>query len=133
MGDLVRENGMVEVDFDELLKDADPQIGLNMQLFKDIGTHCKAMDSAHEDLGRIVRDLSTHDKINEDTLDKYTSHLRQLLRMREDQLPARMSITAALPKWITAGDEVDGQDKSDAWWHRAILSTSASMPATSTP
>ena len=57
MGDLVRENGMVEVDFDELLKDADPQIGLNMQLFKDIGTHCKAMDSAHGDLGRIVRQM----------------------------------------------------------------------------
>lgn len=145
MGDLVRENGMVEVDFDDLLRDADPQIQLNMQLFKDIGTHCKAMDSAHEDLGRIVRDLrakkimladfasltvakwlirSTHDTINDDTLDKYTSHLRQLLRMREDQLPARMSITAALPKWITAGDEVD-VDWSGAWWHGVALEVSS--------
>jgi hypothetical protein len=142
MGDPVPANAMVEVDYDQLVREADPQIVGNMQLFNEIGEHCKAMDSAHQDLGVIVRSLraqkiqlkdwasfnlakfyirQTHPKINNDSLDRYTGHLRQLLRMREDHLPVRMSITAALPKWITVGDEVDGQDKGDAWWHGVAL------------
>ena len=146
MSDLERVDAMVEVDIDALVGAADPMISENMQLFMDIGTHCKSMDAAHEDLGAIVRQLrakkiqlqdwasinlakwyirQTHERINDDSLDKYTGHLRQLLRMREEHLPVRMSITAALPKWITVGDEVDGQDVEDAWWHGVALEVSS--------
>ena len=41
--------------------------------------------------------------------------------MHDSALPERMSITAPLPKWITAGDEIDGQDKEGVWWHAIAL------------
>ena len=41
--------------------------------------------------------------------------------MHPTALPERVSITAPLPKWITAGDEIDGQDDQNVWWHAVAL------------
>ena len=131
-----------DIDFEVLVQQANPLVVQNRQAFEQIGEHCRTMEKAHSDLGCIVRLLrakdivladfasfnvakgyiqSTHQLVSQDTLDKYTCHLRQLLAMPPEALPDHISITAPLPQWITAGDEVAGIDSENNWWHAVAL------------
>ena len=49
--------GSVVIDFEELVKQADPKVVDNEKLFNEIGRHCSIMDKAHSDLGSIVYKL----------------------------------------------------------------------------
>jgi len=131
-----------DINFESLVLEADPLVVQNRQDFEDIGEHCRTMEQAHSDLGCIVRRLrdkgivladfasfnvakmyiqSRHQFVRPDTLEKYTCHLRQLLGMSETALPEHISITAPLPQWIMAGDDVAGIDSENHWWHAVAL------------
>jgi ABC-type Zn2+ transport system substrate-binding protein/surface adhesin len=49
--------GSVVIDFEELVKQADPKVVDNVKLFHEIGEHCSIMDKAHSDLSSIVLKL----------------------------------------------------------------------------
>ena len=140
--DIQPSGAAMDIDFESLVQQADPLVVQNRQAFQDIGEHCRTMEQAHSDLGCIVRRLRdqgivladfasfnvakmyiqyTHRLVSQDTLDKYTCHLRQLLAMPEAALPDHISITAPLPQWITAGDDVVGIDSENHWWHAVAL------------
>jgi hypothetical protein len=131
-----------DINFESLVLAADPLVVQNRQDFENIGEHCRTMEQAHSDLGTIVRRLrnkgivladfasfnvakmyiqSRHKFVRPDTLEKYTCHLRQLLAMKETALPDHISITAPLPQWIMAGDDVVGIDSENHWWHAVAL------------
>jgi hypothetical protein len=130
------------LNFEELVQAADPKIQQNKQLFNDIGTHCRTMDTAYQSLRTIVGTLRSQDIWLEDdasilvaksyilethseclpkTIDKYVSNLRQLLRCPPEILPECPSITVSLPAWQTVGDEVD-VPFGDQVWHGVVVS-----------
>ena len=45
------------IDFDHLVREADPKVVQNEHLFNQIGLHCQTMDKAHSDLGALVVQL----------------------------------------------------------------------------
>ena len=128
-------------------KDADPKVKENKKLFHQIGVECKTMDAAYSSLRGIVDKFrqqniylddppsivtasyyiaEKHDKASVDTIDRYVSNLRQLLRCPPDIVPANPSITLSLPAWLTVGDQVDVPLKingRDELWHGVVVST----------
>lgn len=128
-------------------KDADPKVKENKKLFHQIGVECKTMDAAYSSLRGIVDKFrqqniylddppsivtasyyiaEKHDKASVDTIDRYVSNLRQLLRCPPDIVPANPSITLSLPAWVTVGDQVDVPLKvngRDELWHGVVVST----------
>ena len=67
-----------------------------------------------------------HEDASVDSIDRYVSNLRQLLRCPPDIIPANPSITDSLPAWATVGDQVDVPLKingRDEIWHGVVVST----------
>jgi hypothetical protein len=140
--DIQPSGAEINIEWESLVQQADPLVVQNRKAFEEIGEHCRTMEQAHSDLGSIVRRLRSqgivladfasfnvakmyiqymHARVRPDTLEKYTCHLRQLLAMSEAALPDHISITAPLPQWIMAGDDVVGIDSENHWWHAVAL------------
>jgi hypothetical protein len=124
---------------------ADPKVRANKDLFNDIGTQCKKMDAAYMCLRATVDTLrqqkvylddpasvitaslyiaEKHDLAEADSIRRYVSNLRQLLRCPPEILPANPSITVSLPAWQTIGDEVDVSllvDNKVEVWHGVVV------------
>ena len=133
------------VDWNTLEGDADEEVVKNQRLFIDIGTHVKNIETSHDDIGTIVhrlrrlpkpptlKDWSSfevakwylrqgHPAIDSKSLNKYCCHLRSLLSMPEEKLPAKISISAPVPSVFSPGDQIDVMDSTSNWWHAFILS-----------
>ncbi len=125
---------------------ADPKVRENKELFNDIGTQCQKMDAAYMCLRATVDTLrqqkvylddpasvitaslyiaEKHDEAEADSIRRYVSNLRQLLRCPPEILPANPSITVSLPAWQTIGDEVDVSllvNNQVEVWHGVVVS-----------
>jgi hypothetical protein len=124
---------------------ADPKVVSNKKLFNDIGVQCKKMDAAFTSLRTIVDSLreqsvflddpasvitaglyiaEKHNDAKVDSINRYVSNLKQLLRCPPEILPANPSITVSLPAWQTVGDEVDVSitvNKQLQVWHGVVV------------
>lgn len=147
----IGNRGSQEIDFDQLVQWAHPKVQHHKQLFNDIGMHCQHVDGTYKSLRTIIDILrgdqvfledeasiqvaksyiwEKHAGALSDTIDRYVSNLRQLLRCPEEHVPLLPSITGSLPPWQVVWDSVDclidvARDKSRdltlEWWHCVIV------------
>jgi hypothetical protein len=99
---------MVDVEFELLLNEAHPAIRRNVQIIKEIGTCCRAIDEQKKNVGQLVQQLrgegitlkdwssfqvvrmlikETWPDVQDRTLDKYTCNLGSYLEVPPDYLP----------------------------------------------
>ena len=154
MSELTIESSCADVpvpflDWDTIRANADQNVVANPSEFYEIGKGCIAIDDARYKLRDVVLSLRSKKitltdwssfqvakgyiqetyinagkQINDQTLEKYTGHLRTLLSMPEDKLPEKICISAPVRFWISPGDEVDVLDTANCWWHAVVLDVS---------
>ena len=114
--------------------------------FKELGNHCKKLESTQREMASIVAYLAHkgiklldctsfnfakkwirdgHPELDYRTLHKYTCHLRSWLSCPPEKLPSTISISAPVPLHYNPGDEVDVMDSSFNWWHAVVVSVTA--------
>jgi hypothetical protein len=146
----IRPQSSQAIEFEQLVQWANPKVNEHKQLFNDIGMHCEGVDGAYKSLRSIIDTLRGDDVFLEDeasiqvaksyiwekypdaasdTIDRYMSNLRHLLRCPSEHVPELPSITGSLAPWQVVGDSVDclldisrNQNVLTLeWWHCVIV------------